>query len=81
MEYNRLIHDYLDNELDPSREEELFSQISKNPDLRMEFNNQLQLHLVAQNDISTIAPPIDSTNFIFSFSLAQLIQVFMIRHN
>jgi hypothetical protein len=66
MEYSRLIHDYLDRELDATSEEALFSAISKNPEVRMEFNNQLQLHLVAQNDIGTITPPLESTNLIFS---------------
>lgn len=66
MDYSRLIHDYLDSEITSTSEEVLFKELSSNNELRSEFNTQLQLHLVAQNDISTISTPIESTNMIFS---------------
>jgi hypothetical protein len=48
------------------REDVLFAELAKNSDLRIEFNQQVQLQNVAMTDMRTITPPAESTNSIFS---------------
>lgn len=66
MSYSKLIHDYLDGELNGSEQDMLFSELSANSEVRTEFNQQMKLHLIAQNDMATITPPVSTTNAIFS---------------
>ncbi|MGA2297836.1 MAG: hypothetical protein ABSG15_09850 [FCB group bacterium] len=66
MEYSRLIHDYLDGELDNVNQDVLFSELSHNQDLRIDFNRQVKLQIAAQNDLSALAPPAHTTNAIFA---------------
>ncbi|MFP4527263.1 MAG: hypothetical protein ACLFQX_01830 [Candidatus Kapaibacterium sp.] len=66
MSYSRLIHEYLDGGLSGAQEELLFAELGKDQELRHDFNQQLKLHLIAQSDMKSIAPPTDSTNYIFS---------------
>ncbi|ROL57196.1 hypothetical protein D9V86_12330 [Bacteroidetes/Chlorobi group bacterium ChocPot_Mid] len=66
MSYSRLIHEYLDSQLDAVNEDVLFAELAKNSDLRVEFNQQVQLQNVAMSDMRTISPPTESTNTIFN---------------
>ncbi len=66
MSYSRLIHEYLDGQTDIVQEDILFAELAKNPDLRIEFNEQVQLQNVALTDMRTITPPAETTNAIFS---------------
>jgi len=66
MSYSRLIHDYLDGELEQSQQDALFNHLAANTDVRSEFNQQVKLHLIAQKDMATISPPVSTTNAIFA---------------
>ena len=66
MSYSKLIHDYLDGELAQTEQDRLFTELAHNSDARLEFNQQMKLHMIAQNDMSSIAPPVATTNSIFS---------------
>lgn len=66
MIYSRLIHDYLDIGLDETKEQALFAELAVNPDLRYEFNSQVKLSNIANNDMNIISPPMETTNAIFS---------------
>jgi hypothetical protein len=66
MEYSRMIHDYLDGELDLVNQDILFAQLALNQDLRTEFNQQVKLQVVTQSDMATITPPFEATNAIFA---------------
>lgn len=65
MSYSKLIHEYLDEGLPEVQEESLFAELAADSLLRAEFNKQVQLHLLAQNDMNSITPPIDITNGVF----------------
>jgi hypothetical protein len=65
MIYERLIHDYLDNELDQTGEEALFNHLSTNESLRLEFNRQMKLQQLAQKDMLSITVPSDVTAGVF----------------
>ena len=66
MSYQKLIHEYLDEGLESPSEDILFAELNSNPLMRDEFNQQVKLHVIAQNDMGTISPPVESTNMIFS---------------
>jgi|GEM_PF-5368805 len=66
MSYSKLIHEYLDSQLNAVNEDVLFAELAKNPDLRVEFNQQVQFQNVAMSDMRTISPPTESTNAIFN---------------
>jgi hypothetical protein len=66
MEYSRMIHDYLDGELDQMQQDILFAELATNQDLRTDFNQQVKLQVVTQSDMALITPPLEATNAIFS---------------
>ncbi|NLO19909.1 MAG: hypothetical protein GX121_08570 [Ignavibacteria bacterium] len=66
MNYNNLIHQFLDGDIDSLSEDLLFSKLSQDSELREIFKQQVQLHLLAQNDMSAITTPSESTSYIFS---------------
>ncbi len=65
MSYSRLIHEYLDTGLDEANEQTLFAELARDASLRMEFNKQVQLQMIAQNDMNSITPPVEVTSRIF----------------
>lgn len=65
MSYDLLIHEYLDTGLDDARQEALFAEIARNPEVRNEFNSQLKLQNIARMDLNSISPPADITSNIF----------------
>jgi hypothetical protein len=66
MNQARLIHRYLDGEVNGNEEDFLFNELSRNPEMRQEFNQQIKIHVITQNDMNSISPPIESTNALFS---------------
>jgi len=62
----RLIHDYLEGELDISGQEFLFSEMRSKPELRTELDNQLNFQKIVQFDKSKSIPPIELTASLFS---------------
>lgn len=66
MEQTRLIHDYLDGELEASQQDLLFKELANNSELRHEFNSQLKIHTIVKNDLATVNAPVETTNAIFS---------------
>lgn len=66
MSYSRMIHEFIDEGLPKSEEEILFSELAKDAELRDDFNKQMKIHLIAQNDMNSIFPPADCTSNIFS---------------
>ncbi len=66
MSYAKLIHEFLDEGLQGPQEDALFAELNQSPELRGEFNNQVKLHVIAQNDMSSIAPPLETTNALFA---------------
>jgi hypothetical protein len=65
MENTRLIHEYLDGELEQTQQDNLFRELANNTEMRNEFNSQLKIHSIVRNDIGTINAPIATTNAIF----------------
>jgi hypothetical protein len=65
MTYERLIHEYLDEGLNEEMQQQLFSQLSLDESLRLEFNKQMKLHLLAKEDFEANAPSIELTNKVF----------------
>lgn len=66
MSYAELIHEYLDLGLDEARQEALFSEIARNPEVRSEFNSQMRIHNIAKTDLNSISPPSEVTTSIFN---------------
>lgn len=66
MSYSKLIHEYLDRQLGGANEDALFSELARDPELRVEFNQQVQIQSVASSDMAMISPPAESTSSIFS---------------
>ncbi|MCL5991015.1 MAG: hypothetical protein M1419_02815 [Bacteroidetes bacterium] len=66
MDYSRMIHDYLDGELDQMQQDILFAELATNQDMRVDFSQQVKLQVVAQSDMAMITPPMEATNTIFA---------------
>lgn len=66
MSYEKLIHEYLDTGLDETAEQSLFAEVSKNSEVRTEFNHQVRLNNIASKDMQTIMPPSELTKDVFS---------------
>lgn len=66
MEYSRLIHDYLDGELNPLLEDKLFTEMAVNQDVRSEFSKQVRLNSFTRQDMDSIYIPSESTEAIFT---------------
>ncbi len=65
MEYSRLINDYLEGELHPVLEDNLFSELALNQDLRFELNKQIKIHMLIKSNMNSITIPSESTEAIF----------------
>jgi len=66
MDYIKLIDLYLEGELNQVEKDLLFAELSRNPELREYFEQQMQFNHLFQMDMQTISPPLDATNYIFS---------------
>lgn len=66
MEYPKLIHEYLDGELNPILEDRLFSEMAINQDVRSEFSKQLKLQNITNSDLNSIDIPSDTTAAVFA---------------
>lgn len=66
MSYAKLIHEFLDEGLSSPEEDSLFAELNRNPELRNEFNRQVKMHVITQNDMASIVPPLATTSAVFS---------------
>ncbi len=65
MEYETLIHEFVDGTLPPEREDEFFMMLSSNSDLRMEFKHMLAIREAVKSDKKAFTPAAESTIKIF----------------
>lgn len=66
MDFNKLIHDYVDTGLNNQSEDKLFEQLAHDRELRSELHQHLKLNNIAKDDMAMITPPLESTNAIFA---------------
>ncbi len=65
MEYNSLLHDFIDGNLDPSKEQELFYALASNEELRRDLKSSVAIDKSFAKRISSFAPSVGSTGAIF----------------
>jgi hypothetical protein len=61
----RMLHAFLDGELDSAHEEVLFRTLSSDPDLRTEMQDNLAIRKAIQHDTDAFTPPAAATAAIF----------------
>jgi hypothetical protein len=66
MNYEELVHEFLDGALESGKEEQLFLSLSASDDLRTELKQQLAIRNAVRSDIKAMAPRAESTIRIFS---------------
>jgi hypothetical protein len=62
----KLIHEYLDGEIDRGLEEILFAQLQSDSEMRKELNTQMKIVAIAQRDKAMTIPPPALTNSLFN---------------
>lgn len=65
MDEIRILYDYLDGNLESSREKQLFKLLSNNEELRYEFKDLLELNKAISSDTKAFTPATNSTLNIF----------------
>lgn len=65
METDRLIHDYIDGNINESQEDELFSNLAEDSSLRADFKQQLKMTSAVHKDLTAYTPRAASTLNIF----------------
>jgi len=65
MNYEELLHEYFDGELDEQHEESLFAMLSHDAGLRREFSDFMRLRAVASNEALIASPPTELTAAVF----------------
>lgn len=65
MNYQELIHTYIEGDLSAQEESELFAEMSRNGELRTEFQEQMRLHKLAHSDMAATVVPPDITSSVF----------------
>lgn len=66
MNNDSLIQDYLDGTLDSESEDELFSLIGSDYEVRSEYKKYIAIESALKSDLSKIAPSVNSTINVFS---------------
>ncbi len=61
----RMLHAFLDGELDGAHEEVLFRKLSSNPELRTEMQENLAIRKAIQHDTEAFTPPAAATSAVF----------------
>lgn len=61
----RMLHAFLDGELDSAHEEVLFQNLSSSPDLRAEMQDNLAIRKAIQHDTDAFTPPAAATAAVF----------------
>ena len=61
----RMLHAFLDGELDSAHEEVLFSKLASSSDLRAEMQDQLAIRTAIQHDTDAFTPPAAATAAVF----------------
>jgi hypothetical protein len=65
METDRLIHDYIDGNINESQEDQLFSNLAEDSSLRADFKQQLKMTSAVHKDLTAYTPRAASTLNIF----------------
>jgi len=65
MEKDRLIHDYIDGNINESQEDELFNSLAEDSSLRADFKQQLKMTSAVHKDLTAFTPRAASTLNIF----------------
>jgi hypothetical protein len=66
MEYDLLVHEFLDGSLNQAEEDKLFSLLANESEIRNEFKHQLAIKSAVWADLKAINPKADSTLTIFN---------------
>ncbi len=66
MNYEELVHDYVDGNLDPKQEEQLFLEMASNKKLRTELKRNIEFERSARFDTEAYTPSAAATASIFS---------------
>ncbi len=66
MEYTKIIHDFIDGNLDAGQEQELFYNLSSSDELRTELKQQIAIKEAIKGDSRAFTPPASSTIGLFS---------------
>lgn len=66
MNYSELIHNYIEGELEPSKEEQLFLALSGDDELRKEFKTQLKIDRAFSQRLSSFVPSGMATSNLFA---------------
>lgn len=65
MNYQELIHKYIDGDLSAEEETQFFSEMSSNGNMRTEFQEQMRLHRLAHSDMAATSVPPELTSSVF----------------
>ena len=66
MDKEKIIHEFIDGNLDARQEEKLFLEMSSDPDLRSEFKQQMVIKNAVRGDTKAFTPKAASTMAIFN---------------
>ncbi len=66
MDYNQLLHDFLDGSLEQQNEQQLFIALASNDELRRELKQMVAIKTAVKSDFSAFQPSKESENKIFS---------------
>ncbi len=66
MNYSELIHNYIEGELEPEKEEQLFLALSGNDELRKEFKAQIKIDKAFSQRLSSFVPSGLATTKLFA---------------
>ncbi len=65
MPDSKLIHQFVDGELDPTREEEFFLGVYNDEELRTELKQLMELRNASRSNLDVFTPPAESTSAVF----------------
>ncbi len=66
MNYNKSINEYFDGNLDSTNQEVLFNELSKNEELRYDFNQLFAIKLAIGNDTKAFVPAVSTSDKLFA---------------
>ncbi|OGU57704.1 MAG: hypothetical protein A2X64_06410 [Ignavibacteria bacterium GWF2_33_9] len=66
MEFSELLNNYFEGGISPNEEEQLFSEMAQNSQLRNELKDFVELERAAKSEIAAFVPPVESTMGVFN---------------
>ena len=66
MQYDNMINEYFDGNLDSTNQEFLFAEMAKNEDMRYDFNQQFAMKMAIGKDTAAFVPRTETTDALFS---------------